>query len=396
MSKNGFSMLSEWDAFDRLVETFDPKFPYYFKKTIENEELEKIRNEGAYLCRYREGKKSSDCDFLYKKFRYMALKGAVEASKEVKAEKIAEAHCMDVKRINDLIDDPSNRKEAKSLFMGIWNEGEVSALYADTNLGKSILAVQIGDHIARSGKTVVYIDLELSDDGFVSRCSDGSETYRFSDRFHRLTVDRVLFPSYHPDDAAGEQMISAIEDVCKELRADVVIVDNLSAIAENIQSGSTASRLVKRFLQMRDNYGWSILFVAHTPKVDRRLPISRNDMAGSKNIINLLDSAFSIGCSLTNPELRYIKQTKVRYGSYVYNENNVLTATIVRRDGLLQYDFGENTSEFELLMTPQEISHRRLVKQVNDYKADGMKTKEISEILCISEAAVKKIIQDSY
>src|ERR1700733_2748316 len=39
--------------------------------------------------------------------------------------------------------------EAKMLFGELWHQGELCMLFADTNTGKSVLAVQIGESIAR-------------------------------------------------------------------------------------------------------------------------------------------------------------------------------------------------------------------------------------------------------
>src|SRR5882672_5455811 len=63
--------------------------------------------------------------------------------------------------------------ESKMLFGEFWHQGELCMLFADTNVGKSVLAVQIGNSIAH-GKPiapfalrakpskVLYIDFELT------------------------------------------------------------------------------------------------------------------------------------------------------------------------------------------------------------------------------------------
>ncbi len=43
--------------------------------------------------------------------------------------------------------------EAKMLFGEFWHQGELCILFADTNVGKSVLAVQIANNIARGTKT---------------------------------------------------------------------------------------------------------------------------------------------------------------------------------------------------------------------------------------------------
>ena len=45
------------------------------------------------------------------------------------------------------------------LFDKLWYEGEICILFADTNVGKSILAVQIGDSISR-GKAIRGFEIE--------------------------------------------------------------------------------------------------------------------------------------------------------------------------------------------------------------------------------------------
>ena len=51
---------------------------------------------------------------------------------------------------------------------------------------------------------------------------------------------------------------------------------------------------------LKSKYGLSILVLAHTPKRDSGKPLGRNDLQGSKMIINFCDSAFAIGESAKN------------------------------------------------------------------------------------------------
>ena len=54
-----------------------------------------------------------------------------------------------VKTASSWIDQAKNRPIPQMLFGEFWFEGELCILYADTNLGKSILAVQIGNSISK-------------------------------------------------------------------------------------------------------------------------------------------------------------------------------------------------------------------------------------------------------
>ena len=87
-----------------------------------------------------------------------------------------------VKSANKWMQEASSRPIPKMLFDAFWFEGEVCILFADTNLGKSILAVQIGEAISKGvaingfkneaeKQAVLYFDFELSDKQFENRYS---------------------------------------------------------------------------------------------------------------------------------------------------------------------------------------------------------------------------------
>ena len=57
------------------------------------------------------------------------------------------------KTANEWIEEAKNKPAPKMLFSEFWHEGELCILFSDTNLGKTILAVQIADSIA-SGKPI--------------------------------------------------------------------------------------------------------------------------------------------------------------------------------------------------------------------------------------------------
>jgi RecA-family ATPase len=55
-----------------------------------------------------------------------------------------------IKTASEWIQEAKNRPIPKMLFGEFWFEGEVCILFSDSNLGKSILAVQIGNSISRN------------------------------------------------------------------------------------------------------------------------------------------------------------------------------------------------------------------------------------------------------
>ena len=77
-----------------------------------------------------------------------------------------------IKTGNEWINQAKTRPIPKMLFGELWYESEICILFADTNLGKSILAVQIGDSISKGEQIngfkleaqkqpILYFDFEL-------------------------------------------------------------------------------------------------------------------------------------------------------------------------------------------------------------------------------------------
>lgn len=84
------------------------------------------------------------------------------------------------------ISEAALRPNPDALWLSLWYEGEVCCLFSDSNLGKSIYAVQIATRIAET-KKVLYFDFELSDKQFQLRYTDEQGNLnvfpRGSDRF---------------------------------------------------------------------------------------------------------------------------------------------------------------------------------------------------------------------
>ena len=81
---------------------------------------------------------------------------------------------LQIRTANACINDARNLAIPKCLCGNLWFEGEVGILFADTNIGKSICAVQVANNVSRgenidvfgseaSQQVVLYLDFELSD-----------------------------------------------------------------------------------------------------------------------------------------------------------------------------------------------------------------------------------------
>ena len=255
------------------------------------------------------------------------------------------------------------------LFGDLWMQNDLCIMFADTNVGKSILAVQLADSVSRGlpipgfGFTaepapVLYFDFELSDYQFRARYSS-AETgkYPFTAGFHRATLN-----DYSPKQRrfkTFEQFISnEIENALLACKAKTLIIDNISCLRYGTHNTAGALNLMQYLQGIKRTYKISILVLAHTPKRNPTKPISRNDLQGSKMLINLADSAFAIGESRQQPGLKYLKQIKQRGAPETHGADNVCLGRIARTGSFMHFTFAGHSHESDHL-APQTEQYRR-------------------------------------
>lgn len=291
----------------------------------------------------------------------------------------------------ETIQEASMRPDPKPLWLSLWYEGEACCLFADTNNGKSIMAVQIAESIARSGRKVLYFDFELSDKQFQLRYTDqAGNLYDFSPNLFRVELD----PMQMNDEDFEEMLLADIEACAMETDAKVLIIDNISFLCTDDKKGEIAGQLMKRIVQMKKGRDLSILILAHTPKRNMQNPITQNDLAGSKKFINFFDSAFTIGKSAKDSALRYIKQIKCRNGSFEFDAENVIVCQITKKDCFTQFEELWKGEEADHLRTNTNQEEKAVDDaQVMELSKQGKTQRAIAAELGISPASVNRAIK---
>ena len=257
---------------------------------------------------------------------------------------------------NETIEAAKTQKNPKKLWKEFWIENEVCCLFADANVGKSILAVQIGNSIAEKlpkDESVLYYDFELSKKQFELRYTDekNKSTFKFSDNFIRVELDADKVREYCEATKKGfdDVIVDAIEANIQKFNSRVLIVDNLSWLVNMKDTATTAGKLMKRLCELKKTYGASILVLSHTPKRNLGSPLTQNSLSGSKKLTNFFDAMFAVGQSVNTPSLRYVKQIKVRTGEFKYGANHVEVCKIEKSGSFLGFTrIGYSTEEEQL------------------------------------------------
>ena len=299
-----------------------------------------------------------------------------------------------MKKANETMKEAAKLKDRVALYKKLWYEGEISVLFAMSNLGKSILAVQIAEEIARSGKEVNYLDYELEGKQFQQRyCNERTKkNYVFSENFLRadLSYDLEL-------DSNGRlaRFFEQIEELSK-LGVKIFILDNITSLVDKIENGDVILEFMRKLKRLKEKYGLSILIVAHTTKKKDTAPLTQDSLAGSKKLMNFVDSAFAIGKSLIETSVRYIKQLKVRTGKYVYDESNVLLCQIEKRDNFPHFVECGYAVEKDLLNTKKSIANadkREAMDVAYASFKQGDSLRAIGRKLGVSDKTIKKWIE---
>ena len=311
-----------------------------------------------------------------------------------------------VRTANQCIEDAKNRPIPGMLFGELWYEGEICILFADSNLGKSILAVQIAISISEGipienfnlespAQKVLLCDFELSDKQFEARYSvDFDNHYRFNPNFFRAEIN----PDEPIPDGYGsfeDYLIHSLEQAITRTGAKVLIVDNLTYLKNETEKAKDALPLMKKLKELANRHGLSILVLAHTPKRDMTKPITRNDLHGSKMLMNFCDSSFAIGESHRDSGLRYIKQIKARNIEILYDSDNICLCQIIKPYNILQFEFLSFGSEYEHLKRYSEDEKDKRIADVLELKKQGLSNIEIAGRYGVSEGALRKWIKKS-
>lgn len=280
----------------------------------------------------------------------------------------------------------------KPLLGPLWQEGELTVLFGPTNTGKSVLAVDIADAIAHgrglfdgllptsSPKRVLYVDFELSEGQFAIRYKGRL----FSDQLFRAT------PDYDFIDVKGFRQAVVIDmlEFCKQSRADVLIVDNLSNVnPDNTQAGEAAI-LVQDFRRIKNQLGISIMLIGHTPKIIPSQSVDLANLAGSAQLTNLIDSCFALNRA-GNGQV-YIKQLKQRNDQQIFGSDNVILGK-VHKEEYVKFCYLGQRKEADLLNHSSDFAARDAQIR-NDYESGQFTQRQLAERYGIGKSRINEII----
>jgi DNA-binding NarL/FixJ family response regulator len=295
--------------------------------------------------------------------------------------------------------------EARQLLGTLWHENELCILFADTNIGKSIFAVQIGYGLAKQcgpepfgsqvneALKVLYVDFELSSLQFKIRYSHPQHgQHHFGDNFIRAEFnpggdDPQLYDKY--EDYVQQKLDHAI----KQTKANVLIIDNITCMGSATHYAGGALPLMKTLKNLKTKYNLSMLVLAHTPKRNASRPITVNDLQGSKMLINFADSAFALGQSQQDANLRYVKQVKQRNTHNDYGANHICLFRIEKQRSFLSFEFvGFDNEQAHLQKQPGTSLSEEVKQRIAELNRQGLSLRQVADHLKVGVTTVRRVL----
>ncbi len=297
--------------------------------------------------------------------------------------------------VNDWLRDIKPAYRPEYLFGDLWRPGDVTVLAGETGVGKSILAVQIAESIARGKKPfrepqqqmsfgpptppvaklfphprrqrVLYLDLETSPAKMRERYTCPSPilgklpvSYRFAAFFERSGYAEDLKAPEHFRGDMARYLRHSVDLAIRYSEANVFIIDDLAALEPSAPRSNGPARWLRNFRKMAALHGCSILVLTHLksspPRPARGLssppyqggvaalggrggslrPLSLTNLSLGRQVAELADTVVAIGRTTFGPEYRYIKVLKSKNGPRAEN-------------GELKVENGPRHSQFSIL-----------------------------------------------
>src|SRR5688572_9430234 len=244
---------------------------------------------------------------------------------------------------------------SEELFGPLWRVGEVALLFGPRGVGKSILAVQIAESIARGrpvlpipksksrrrGEKVLYVDMQRSEAQWAERYTLPSPVpgrlrrrFRFAKNFDRAGIDwtNVDLEAYNRDPV--KYVLRSIFHNIEDSRTKVVIIDDIQLGGANALGRKGILRTMQTLKMWAATEGLSILVLSSSSppyKGGVRLQPGGGSFAGSPpykggvdalrgrggSLFALADTVFALAPSTFGSQYRYIKHLTAPLASEV-------------------------------------------------------------------------------
>ncbi len=300
--------------------------------------------------------------------------------------------------------DEAECAESCELFGDLWREGEISVLFGDTSSGKSLLAVQIAESIARGeavepfemtaeAQKVLLLDLGGTAKQFVRRYTaesdeddegkaGGVKRYEFSPNLIRVSLKGSV-----------QTAASKLAPLIEQTGARVVIIDSLAFLQRYSLPRETVV-VMRELRRLQRAFGLSIMVLMNTARAVYRRGIIAGDLPCASVVTSFVDNIFAVGRSGSQPGVRYLKHIKGSVDDGSYEAAHVPCFAIMRVGGNFQSfcHFGF-ASESSVRAGDDDHWEWQRIRLIKNHADRGFTIRAIADHLGLTRTTVHRLLK---
>jgi|CXWL01.1.fsa_nt_gi KaiC/GvpD/RAD55 family RecA-like ATPase len=301
----------------------------------------------------------------------------------------------------------------KKLLGDIWYEGEMAVLYGETGTGKSVLATQIADSLARGKgfgpfeveggpRKVLYFDLKLDSRKWLMRYAEEPDEnaartkqkrHKFPKNFERVHIrTEMRLPKGHTSFTLP--FARALRQYIKKKKPDVVIFDSLTRLKHSNDVTRDVLPVMRELSRLKHEMNISILVLAQSQQHHWTGSLQMSDLRGMRAVCNVADSVFAIAAGKF-PGDCYVKQLRSYVSERLYDESHVPVFRLEKPDSesFLGLTFRYFAKEASARRGLRDLDRCPVMDEAKALRDKKLSLRAIASALRVSKTSVQRMLQ---
>lgn len=224
---------------------------------------------------------------------------------------------------------PTGYKKLDELTKGLVG-GELTVIAGKTSYGKTTLAINIANEVAKSGVPVLFVTLEMTKVEIASRFMsiNGGNT----DDYGVVSSQTAVQVSNELDWTSIDGLV---QNFINQFDKGLIIIDHLHYFTRELANvAEDLGRVTKELKKNAETHDVPIILISHVRKTARDEAAGIDDLRGSSYIAQDADIVLMVGRDAENQNKVFVRIEKNRNRGYDYHNN---TAEMYM-DGIKIYD----------------------------------------------------------
>lgn len=196
--------------------------------------------------------------------------------------------------------------------------GELTIIAGKTSYGKTTLAMNIANHVALAGHSVLFVTMEMTHIELTSRYMHINGGY--TDNYNTVAA---LTAFQKNDELDWKHIDGLIERAVKELNVELVVIDHLHYFTRELQNvAEDLGRITKEIKKNAIRHNIPVILISHVRKSQDGKQTTMEDLRGSSYIAQDADIVLMVGRDFDNDKL-IVTIEKNRNRGFDYKRNSI-------------------------------------------------------------------------